>query len=104
MGLQQQFDYVVANPMWNQDNYDESFYENDRYGRFALGIPPRSSADWGWAQHILASLNDHGRAAMCVGGGLAACVRCDRTDPILVSAEPAVRCGRSGSGYVHAVH
>jgi type I restriction enzyme M protein len=65
----QRFDYVVANPMWNQDNYEESFYENDRYGRFELGIPPRSSADWGWAQHILASLNDTGRAAIVLDTG-----------------------------------
>jgi type I restriction enzyme M protein len=42
-----QFDYVMANPMWNQDNYDEAFYGNDRWNRFNCGIPPRSSADWG---------------------------------------------------------
>jgi type I restriction enzyme M protein len=65
----QRFDYVVANPMRNQDSYEESFYENDRYGRFELGIPPRSSADWGWAQHILASLDDHGRAAIVLDTG-----------------------------------
>lgn len=58
------FDYVVANPMWNQDNYEESFYANDSYGRFVHGFPPKSSADWGWMQHILASLNDNGRAAV----------------------------------------
>jgi type I restriction enzyme M protein len=50
------FDYVVANPMWNQDNYDESFYENDTYSRFKYGTPPKSSADWGWVQHMFASL------------------------------------------------
>lgn len=55
------FDYVVANPMWNQDGYDEGFYENDTWNRFEYGAPPRSSADWGWAQHILASLNERGR-------------------------------------------
>ena len=44
------FDYVVANPMWNQDNYDEKFYDADTWKRFANGIPPKSSADWGWAQ------------------------------------------------------
>jgi type I restriction enzyme M protein len=42
--------------MWNQDNYDESFYEHDRWERFVYGVPPRPSADWGWAQHIPASL------------------------------------------------
>lgn len=66
----QSFDYVVANPMWNQDVYDESFYDNDPWGRFAhFGTPPRSSADWGWLQHIAASLNPHGRAAVVLDTG-----------------------------------
>ncbi len=65
----QQFDYVVANPMWNQDNYDEKFYEKDPYTRFVYGYPPRSSADWGWLQHILASLNETGRAAVVLDTG-----------------------------------
>lgn len=63
------FDYAVANPMWNQKNYDESFYEKDRYDRFKYGTPLRSSADWGWVQHILASLNDTGRAAIVLDTG-----------------------------------
>jgi type I restriction enzyme M protein len=62
------FDYVVANPMWNQDNYDETFYENDPYNRFKQ-TPPRSSADWGWMQHIKASLNENGRAAIVLDTG-----------------------------------
>lgn len=63
------FDYVVANPMWNQDNYDEAFYDGDKWGRFEYGIPPRSSADWGWVQHMFASLNDKGRAAVVLDSG-----------------------------------
>ncbi len=63
------FDYVVANPMWNQDNYGDEFYENDKWGRFESGYPPKSSADWGWAQHICASLNDNGRAAIVLDTG-----------------------------------
>lgn len=68
-GSLMQFDYVVANPMWNQDNYDESFYENDTYNRFKYGTPPKSSADWGWVQHMFASLNDNGRAAIVLDTG-----------------------------------
>ncbi len=48
------FDYAVVNPMWNQDNYGEDFYEHDGWNRFLYGTPPASSADWGWAQHIAA--------------------------------------------------
>ena len=63
------FDYVVANPMWNQKGYDEAFYENDSWNRFSDGIAPSSSADWGWVQHILASLKDNGRAAIVLDTG-----------------------------------
>lgn len=65
----QRFDTIVANPMWNQDNYNEAFYDSDSWGRFAAGHPPASSADWGWVQHILACLNDHGRAAIVLDTG-----------------------------------
>ena len=63
------FDYVVANPMWNQTEYDDAFYESDNWNRFSDGIAPSSSADWGWVQHILASLEDNGRAAIVLDTG-----------------------------------
>ena len=63
------FDYVVANPMWNQKEYDDTFYENDNWNRFSYGIAPSSSADWGWVQHILASLKETGRAAIVLDTG-----------------------------------
>ena len=65
----QRFDYVLANPMWNQKEYDEAFYESDNWNRFSYGIAPSSSADWGWVQHILASLTDNGRAAIVLDTG-----------------------------------
>ena len=65
----QRFDYVVANPMWNQKEYDDRFYTNDTYKRFRYGVAPSSSADWGWVQHILASLKENGRAAIVLDTG-----------------------------------
>ena len=65
----QRFDYVLANPMWNQKEYNETFYANDSWGRFTYGVPPSSSADWAWAQHILASLKETGRAAIVLDTG-----------------------------------
>lgn len=62
------FDMVIANPMWNQDIPTE-VYEHDPYNRFAYGVPPASSADWGWIQHMLASLNDDGRMAVVLDTG-----------------------------------
>ncbi|MBC7098257.1 SAM-dependent DNA methyltransferase [Candidatus Bipolaricaulota bacterium] len=62
------FDLVVANPMWNQ-SFPTDLYENDPYERFVYGVPPASSADWGWLQHMLASLNDGGRMAVVLDTG-----------------------------------
>lgn len=62
-GSLRRFDKVTANPMWNQPGYREAM-ENDTYGRFAHGVPTDSSADWGWIQHMLASLRDGGRLAV----------------------------------------
>ncbi len=63
------FDLVAANPMWNQDGYGDQFYDSDPYGRFAFGYPPASSADWGWAQHMLGSLDHEGRAVIVLDTG-----------------------------------
>ena len=67
------FDIVVTNPMWNQDNFDPKNYENDPYERFETrgGYAPASSADWAWLQHVAASLNEHGRAAVVIDTGAA---------------------------------
>ncbi|MCS4558770.1 SAM-dependent methyltransferase, partial [Shewanella sp. C32] len=48
------FDRVVANPMWNQDWFTENDYDNDELDRFppGAGFPGKSSADWGWVQHM----------------------------------------------------
>ncbi|GIV25140.1 MAG: DNA methyltransferase [Bacteroidia bacterium] len=67
-GRLQTFDLVVANPMWNQ-KFPTDLYENDPFGRFPYGAPPGSSADWGWLQHMLASLNDTGRMAVVLDTG-----------------------------------
>ena len=65
----QRFDYVLANPMWNQKEYNDTFYANDSWERFTYGVPPSSSADWAWVQHILASLKKTGRAAIVLDTG-----------------------------------
>jgi type I restriction enzyme M protein len=67
-GRLRQFDIVTANPMWNQ-KFPAATYENDPYDRFGRGVPPSSSADWGWVQHMVASLNDRGRMAVVLDTG-----------------------------------
>jgi type I restriction enzyme M protein len=68
-----QFDIVVTNPMWNQDNFDTTTYENDPFERFGGrgGFAPASSADWAWLQNVRAFLNDKGRAAVVIDTGAA---------------------------------
>jgi len=67
-GSLRKFDIVTANPMWNQD-FSQDTYENDPYNRFNFGYPPSSSADWGWIQHMFASLNDNGKMAVVLDAG-----------------------------------
>jgi type I restriction enzyme M protein len=72
-GKLQTFDRVVANPMWNQNWFTEQDYDNDELGRFpqGAGFPGKQSADWGWVQHMAASLNETGRAAIVLDTGAA---------------------------------
>ena len=62
------FDRIAANPMWNQ-KFSQQVYEDDPYERFRRGIPPFSSADWGWVQHMFASLTARGRMATVLDTG-----------------------------------
>lgn len=66
------FDRVVANPMWNQTEFKEKDYDADELDRFPKGAGfPGGKADWGWVQHILASLKPNGRAAVVLDTGAA---------------------------------
>lgn len=67
------FDRAIANPMWNQNWFAETDYDADELGRFPgrAGFPGKSSADWGWTQHILASLNPQSPAAIIWDTGAA---------------------------------
>ena len=68
----QVFDRAVANPMWNQTEFTERDYDADELDRFPKGAGfPGNKADWGWVQHILASLNEAGRAAIVLDTGAA---------------------------------
>ena len=65
-----QFDKVTANPMWNQ-KFPQSVFENDPYNRFSFGIPPSNqSSDWGWIQHMFASLNEKGKLVVVIDTGV----------------------------------
>lgn len=64
------FKKVTANPMWNQKFPPETF-ENDAYNRFVLGFPPsNSTSDWGWIQHMFASLKAEGKLVVVIDTGV----------------------------------
>jgi type I restriction enzyme M protein len=54
------FDYVIANPPWNQDGYGEETLKKGEFWqeRFPFGFPTKQSADWAWIQHMLASAKE----------------------------------------------
>lgn len=64
------FDKVTANPMWNQ-KFPPEVFETDPYDRFLFGIPPsNSTADWGWIQHMFASLKEKGKLVVVIDTGV----------------------------------
>ncbi len=69
-GKWKQFDVVVANPPWNQKGYQEEVLKRgDFKERYSLGFPTKSSADWAWVQHMLASANQDGRIGLVIDNG-----------------------------------
>ncbi len=73
----QQFDFIVSNPPFNVDfSADVETMKVDRYGRFFAGVPNVPQKDKKkmdiylcFLQHILASLNMKGKAAVVVPTG-----------------------------------
>ncbi|AMU64493.1 MULTISPECIES: N-6 DNA methylase [Mycobacteriaceae] len=68
-GALDQFDLVVANPMWNQP-FESSIFEDDPYDRFIKhGGATSGKGDWAWLQHTLSVLKETGRAAVVLDTG-----------------------------------
>ncbi|MFW6030668.1 MAG: type I restriction-modification system subunit M, partial [Halanaerobiales bacterium] len=70
-GKLQQFDRVIANPMWNQSEWSKEYLQDAHpYGRFSYGFPPKNSADWAWILHMLASANKEGKVGVVLDNGV----------------------------------
>lgn len=50
------FDCVIANPPFSLERWGEEIWTNDPYGRNFAGIPPRTSGDYAWVQHMIKSM------------------------------------------------
>ena len=65
------FDRVIANPMWNQKEWNKDWVEdNEPYNRFPYGLPPSNRGDWAWVQLMIASLNETGKAGVVMDNGV----------------------------------
>ena len=70
-GELEKFDVVVSNPPFSVSNWGYEEASRDRFGRFALGMPPQSKADYAFILHMIASMKDHtGRMAVVVPHGV----------------------------------
>lgn len=50
------FDLVIANPPFSLERWGDDLWASDRFGRNFAGVPPRSSADFAWVQHMIKSM------------------------------------------------
>ena len=66
-----QFDCVIANPPFSLKKWGRDIWSNDPYGRNFAGLPPKSSADYAWVQHMIQSMAPRtGRMAVVLPHGV----------------------------------
>lgn len=66
----QKFDIVLANPPYSIKRWNRDYWINDSYSRNIWGTPPQGCADYAFIQHIVASMNDDGKAAILLPHGV----------------------------------
>jgi len=54
------FDRVIANPPFSLKGWGKNTADNDQFGRFPYGTPPKNAGDLAFVQHMIASLNAEG--------------------------------------------
>ncbi|MED1797382.1 type I restriction-modification system subunit M [Brevibacillus porteri] len=64
------FDRVIANPPFSLKEWGREEAENDPYGRFQYGIPPKNAGDYAFIQHMIASLKAEGKAGIVMPHGV----------------------------------
>ena len=60
------YDRVIANPPFSLDEWGRDVAENDGYGRFRFGVPPKTKGDLTFVQHMVAVLNGTGRLGVVI--------------------------------------
>jgi type I restriction enzyme M protein len=64
------FDRVIANPPFSLKGWGKDDCDNDGYGRFPYGTPPKDAGDLAFVQHMIASVNDDGMAGIVMPHGV----------------------------------
>lgn len=64
------FDRVIANPPFSLDQWGSETAENDGYGRFGYGIPPKTKGDLAFVQHMLATVKTDGIVGVVMPHGV----------------------------------
>ena len=64
------FDRVIANPPFSLKKWGKEDCDNDGFGRFPYGTPPKDAGDLAFVQHMIASLNGDGMAGVVMPHGV----------------------------------
>ena len=64
------FDRVIANPPFSLDEWGREVAENDPYGRFVYGVPPKTKGDLAFVQHMVATANKTGMVGVVMPHGV----------------------------------
>ena len=69
-GKLKSFDLIMSVLPWGKSNFRQELITSDPYHRFRYGIPSKSATEFIYIQHILATLNSNGKAAVIVPHGV----------------------------------
>lgn len=64
------FDRVIANPPFSLDDWGQETAGADAHGRFRFGVPPKTKGDLAFVQHMVATLNAHGKMGVVMPHGV----------------------------------
>ncbi|MGP2694324.1 type I restriction-modification system subunit M [Serratia nevei] len=65
------FDVVTANPPFSLDKWGQDDVENDKFGRFRRGLPPKTKGDYAFISHMIETLKPKtGRMGVVVPHGV----------------------------------
>ncbi|MGK0269581.1 MAG: type I restriction enzyme M protein [Cocleimonas sp.] len=64
------FDRVIANPPFSLKKWGKDECDDDGFGRFPYGTPPKDAGDLAFVQHMIASINAEGMAGVVMPHGV----------------------------------